>query len=109
MQALKIDNRLIEIAQLFGNSEQIIREALKIYSIDKCQKRISKAMDHIIEYTKKYNCDYTSFKYFTQMDDDYIANVEEDNPLWESDAFEWEYWSKEHTEWSQILRNILRI
>ncbi len=108
MQTILIDDKWIETIQLFGDTESVIREALKLYSVEQCRQRIRKADFQLSAYNKKYNCNYDYFKHAVQTDKKFLSKIEAQNPLWEEDAMEWEYWSEEYQEWKKRLENILK-
>ncbi len=108
MLTIAIDNEWVETAQLFGDVERIVTEALQSYLIDQCQQRINKAAPKINTYDQKYHCDYETFKQSIQTDEDFLKRVEAQNPLWEEDAMEWEYWLEEHQTWHNRLETILQ-
>jgi len=108
MLTIAIDNEWVEMAQLFGDVERIVTEVLQAYLIDQCQQRIDKAAAKITTYDQKYHCDYETFKQSIQTDEDFLKRVEAQNPLWEEDAMEWEYWLEEHQTWHNQLKTILK-
>ncbi|MBI1927761.1 hypothetical protein HYR99_26425 [Candidatus Poribacteria bacterium] len=108
MLTIAIDNEWVETAQLFGDVERVVKEALQVYLIEQCQQRIKVADTQITTYDQKYQCDYKTFKQSIQTDEDFLKRVEAQNPLWEEDAMEWEYWLEEHQTWHNQLKTILK-
>jgi hypothetical protein len=108
MQTIAIDDEWVKTAQLFGDMESVVKEALKFYSIEQCQQRIQKSAAKVAEYSQKYQCDYEHFKYAVQTDENFLKRVEAQYPLWEEDAMEWEYWSEENQTWQSRLEVILK-
>ena len=108
MMLTTLTDEWIKTIQLFGDVESVIKEALKFYSIDQCKQRIRKAADQISFYNGKYHFNYNEFKQTIQTDEKFLSKVETQNPLWEEDAMEWEYWHEEHQEWQNRLEAILR-
>jgi len=68
---------------------------LRNYSIEQCQQRINKATALVASYNQKYHCDYEVFQRDIQTDEGFLIRIEAQNPLWEEDAMEWEYWLEE--------------
>lgn len=107
MQTIAIDEEWVQTAQLFGETEKVIKEALKVYSIRQCRQRVRKAAAKIAAYGQKYHCAYTEFERAVQTDEGFLKRVEAQSPLWEEDAMEWEYWVEEHRAWQSRLEAIL--
>ncbi len=103
-----LEKEWIETAQLFGDTKNIIKEALRAYAIQQCQQRLDEAKAKIAVYKRKYNYDYETFKHAVQTDRDLLAKVESQNPMWEQDAMEWEYWLEEQQSWRDQLEIIIR-
>ncbi|NJN98737.1 MAG: hypothetical protein HC875_33930 [Anaerolineales bacterium] len=108
MPTISIDNDWVETAQLFGEVEQVVKDALRTYSIEQCIQHIEQATTKIKRYSQQYDCDYDFFKQAVQTDETFLAKVEAQNPLWEEDAMEWEYWLEERQAWTQRLETILQ-
>ncbi len=108
MLSVPIANEWVETAQLFGDIESVIKDALRSYSIEKCQLCINEAASQIASYNRKYSCDYDRFRRSVQTDKNFLARIESQNPLWEEDAMEWEYWIEEQQTWSNLLGDISR-
>jgi len=108
MQTILIDDKWAETIQLFGDTESVIKEALKLYSVEQCKQRFQKAAKQLAVYNEKYNCNYDYFKHAIQTDENFLSKIESQNPLWEEDAMEWEYWSEEYQEWQNRLEDILK-
>lgn len=53
----------------------------------------------IAVYTRKYGCEYSSFKRAIQTNAEFLGQIEPQNPFWEQDAMEWEYWLAEQQAW----------
>jgi len=109
MLSVPIANEWVETAQLFGDIESVIKDALRSYSIEKSQQRINEAAARIVSYNRKYSCDYDSFRRSVQTDKNFLARIESQNPLWEEDAMEWEYWTEEQKAWRNRLDDISRL
>ena len=108
MTTVTIEKEWVETAQLFGDAKSIVQEALRTYSIQQCQQRISNATAKIEIYKRQYNCNYKTFKESIQTDEGFMAKIESQNPLWEQDAIEWEYWLEEQQAWRNQLATILQ-
>lgn len=108
LTTIPIKNEWIEVAQLFGDVESVVKEALQSYFLEQCRQRINQAAVQITAYREKYGCDYGTFKNAVQTDEDFLEKVESQNPLWEEDAMEWEYWLEEQQTWQSQLIAILR-
>ena len=108
MTTILLEDEWIKTAQLFGDVKSIIKEALRAYSIGQCQQRIHKATVKDTLYSRKYHCDYPTFKQAIQTDEGFLTRIEKDHPLWEEDAMEWEYWLEELQTWRNQLAAILQ-
>lgn len=108
MLAVPVANEWVETVQLFGDVEKVVEEALRAYSVERCQQRINEATVTVASYNQKYHCDYATFKRAIQTDEGFLIKVEAQNPLWEEDAMEWEYWIEEQWVWLNRLGDILR-
>lgn len=106
--SIEIADEWIRTAQWFGNAKDIIREALKTYSVEQCLKHIRDIAAKIAVYNNKYHCNYETFSNAVQTDKDFLLKVESQNPLWEEDAMEWEYWQEEYRSWQNRLEIILQ-
>ena len=106
--AIPVANEWVETVQLFGDVETVVKQALQDYFIEQSQQRISKAVVAVSSYNQKYHCDYETFKRSIQTDEDFLTQVEAQNPLWEEDAMEWEYWLEEQQTWLNRLGDILQ-
>ncbi len=106
MSTIIIENKWVKIAQLFGQAEQVVHQALQSYLNEQCQQRFNKATAKISDYSQKYQCDYEMFKQAVQTDEDFLKSVETKNALWEEDAMEWEYWLEEQKKWHYQLKII---
>ena len=107
MLTISIEDKWIDTAQLFGDVERVVTEALQAYLVEQCQQRIDQAAAKIETYTQKYDTDYNIFKQSIQTDENFLKKIETQNPLWEEDAMEWEYWLEEHQTWRHRLETIL--
>ena len=108
MSSIAIADEWVKTASLFGTVENVIKEALRKYSIDQCQQHINKAASQITQYQQKYQCDYAHFHKSVQLDEEFLMRIEAQNPLWEEDAMEWGYWIEEQQEWLNRLGDILQ-
>ncbi len=99
MLTIAIDNQWVETAQVFGDVERVVKEALRIYLVDQCQQRLNQATAKLSIYSQKYHCNYDTFKQAVQTDEDFLLRVEAQYPLWEEDAMEWAYWLEEYQAW----------
>ena len=108
MLTISIEDKRVDTARLFGDVEQVVEEALRTYLIEQCEQQINQAAIRITTYQEKYGDDYHSFKQSIQTDEDFLMKVEQQNPLWEEDAMEWDYWLEEQKTWRDRLDTILR-
>ncbi|NUO83436.1 hypothetical protein HUU05_25465 [candidate division KSB1 bacterium] len=108
MQTIALENEGIETARFFGDVEGVVKTALPAYLIEQTQSRIDKAASRINAYAQKYACDHDTVKRSLQTDATFLAKVETQNPLWEEDAMEWEYWLEEYRSWRNRLETISR-
>jgi hypothetical protein len=108
MLTISIDDKWVDTAQLFGDVDQVVKKALRVYLIEQCQQRIDQAATKVSTYTERYHCDYNVFKQRIQTDEDFLKKIETKNSLWEEDAIEWEYWLEEHQTWNDRLKTILQ-
>lgn len=53
MLTISIEDKWINTAQLFGEVEQVVKDALRAYLIEQCQQRIDQATTKISAYAKK--------------------------------------------------------
>ncbi len=108
MPTVTIKQEWLETAQLFGDAESVVQQALRDYAIQQCQQRISYATAKVEVYKRMYNCNYETLRESVKTDEVFLALVESRNPLWELDALEWEYWLEEQQEWRERMAAILR-
>ena len=108
MLSVPVANEWVETARLFGDIENVVRDALWNYSVEQCQQRINKATTRVVSYNQKYRCDYEGFRRAIQTNESFLTRIEAQNPLWEEDAMEWEYWIEEQQAWLNQLGDILR-
>ncbi len=108
MQTIALEDKWIQTVQLFGDTESVIKAALKAYSAEQCQQRIQKAAEKAAVYTQKYQCEYERFAYAVQTDEHFLQEIEKQHPVWEEDAMEWKYWTEEQQTWQSRLKTILQ-
>jgi hypothetical protein len=108
MTTIALEKEWIETAQLFGDVKSIITEAVRAYAIQQCQQRLEEAKAKVAVYRRKYNYDYATFKHAIQVDESFLTTIESQNPMWEQDAMEWEYWLEEQQAWRDQLETIMR-
>jgi hypothetical protein len=108
MATITIEQEWLETAQLFGDAESVIKQALRDYAIQQCQQRISYATAKAEVYKRTFHCSYETLRESVKTDEVFLALVESQNPLWELDALEWEYWLEEQQTWREQLAAILR-
>lgn len=108
MQMISIDNEWAEAARFFGDVDGVVKEALRTYLREQTQTRLDKAASRIHAFAQKYQCDFETFKQSLQADAAFATRVEAQNPLWEEDAMEWEYWLEEYRTWRNRLEAISR-
>ena len=108
MLTISIDDKWVDTVRFFGDVEGVVKEALQAYLIKQCQQRIYQADTKIMIYVEKYHCDYDIFKERIQTDENFLTKIETQDPLWEEDAMEWEYWLEEHQTWHNRLKTILQ-
>ncbi|HAO21506.1 MAG TPA: hypothetical protein DCQ37_14180 [Desulfobacteraceae bacterium] len=106
--SIEIEDEWIKTAQWFGNIKDFITEALKSYSVEQCISHIKDISAKIAAYNKKYLCNYETFTNAVQTDKEFLMKIESQNPLWEEDAMEWEYWHEEYRAWQNRLEVILQ-
>jgi len=105
MTTVTIKNNYLEMLSAIGRVESIVEEAVRKYLIDKCVERLEKAKLKIVEFEKRYNCQYPDFC-LTISDENQLGKIEKKHPTWEADFVEWEYWQKEREEWKTKLEII---
>lgn len=104
-----LNDELIDTAQLFGETEKIIKTALQSYLHIQCHHQLEKTRLQIENYERKYQCTYTKFNENIQMDEEFLRRIQQQNPLWEEDAMEWSYWVEEYQIWQRHLQIISQI
>jgi len=109
MLTIAIENEWIETAQLFGQVENVIKQALRAYAVGQCQQRIDKAIAQNDIYQQKYHLDYATFKYTVQTNEQFLNKLESQSPLWEEDAMEWAFWQEEEQAWRNRLKTLCQI
>ncbi len=108
MQTISIDSEWAETARFFGDVDGVVKAALRSYLIEQTQSRIDKAASRVTAFAQKYHSDFDTFRRSLQADSDFLTKIESQNPLWEEDAMEWEYWLEEHRSWRNRLEMISR-
>jgi len=108
MLTISIEDKWADTLRLFGDVDQVVNQALRAYFIEQCQQRIDQVSAKIAVYNQKYHRDYHNFKHSIQTDEDFLVKVEAQNPLWEEDAMEWEYWLEEQQTWQDRFVDYLR-
>lgn len=108
MATINIEQEWLETARLFGDAENIVRQALREYAIQQCQQRISYATAKIEVYQRTFNCSFETFQESIKADEVFLSLVESRSPLWELDALEWEYWLEQQQSWREQLDVVLR-
>ncbi len=106
MHTIALEDEWVQTVQLFGDVESVIKEALKAYSTDQCQRRIRQAADNIAEYAQKYQRPFQDFTHTIQTDEVFLERIQAQYPLWEEDVMEWTYWIEEQQAWQHRLKAI---
>ena len=101
-----LNDELIKIAQLFGETEKVIKTALQGYLYTQCREQLTKAQQHIDKFEQKYQCAYVEFNQNIQTNESFLQQIQQQNPLWEEDAMEWLYWVEEYQLWEQRQQSI---
>jgi hypothetical protein len=78
-----MSDELTHTASLFGETEKIIKTALQSYLHTRCYDQIAKAQQHIEEYEQKYQYNYTKLNHKIQIDEAFLQQIQQQNPLWE--------------------------
>ncbi len=108
MDSIALEQEWVETAQLFGDAKSIVKEALRTYAIEQCQRRIDEAAAKIAVYARKYGMDHERFVKEIQIDEEFLNEVESENSMWEQDVMEWEYWLEEKKTWHVQLATIMQ-
>ncbi len=103
MHTITLEDEWFETMELFGEPISIVKDALRSYSIEQCQRRIRRAAERLEEYQRIYQCGYAAFSESVQTDADFLRRIEAQRPTWEQDALEWHYWNEEYQTWQSRL------
>ena len=106
MHTITLEDEWFETMELFGEPIAIVKDALRSYSIEQCQRRIRKAAEHLEEYQRIYQCGYAAFSEAVQTNAEFLQHIEAQCPTWEQDAIEWRYWNEEYQTWQSRLAAI---
>ena len=106
---LELDDGLVEALHSLGNLDEIVRFALKRYSIDEILKRTEELKKEITEWEMKYNMSYDQFQAKIVDDEQFLDNLNQQHPMWEADFMYWESQQRELNQWMKRLEAILKI
>lgn len=106
LMTLSLPQKWVDLAQQFGDINNVVEEALRAYFVTQAQAKMTEAERRIAAYRQKYQCDYDAFSQSVQTDAAFLERLEARNPQWEVDAMEWQYWLEEQAEWRNRLATI---
>jgi hypothetical protein len=76
--------------------------------VDRCLQRIEQAEEKIKVYRQRYEMDYAAFNRRVTTDQSYLDRLNDEHPLWESDAVEWVHRLEEAEAWRERLHKALQ-
>jgi hypothetical protein len=106
---IPIHHTIYEILYAVGEPETITLNALRRYLLDICWQKIEQIEKQIKNYEQQYGLSYEFFNQSITTDEQFLDNINQQYPMWESDAIEWLYRIEEVHTWEKRLEQILRV
>lgn len=103
-----VEDDLMELLEAFGEPELIVPAALRQYIVDRCLQRIEQIEGKVAIYEQRYGMSYDMFNRQVTTDQDYLDRLNDERPLWESDAVEWAHRLEEAEAWRERLQKALQ-
>lgn len=103
-----VEDNLMELLEAFGEPDVIVPAALRQYLVDRCLQRIEQIEEKIAVYEQRYAMNYDVFNRQVTTDQDYLDRLNDERPLWESDAVEWAHRMEEAEVWRERLQKALQ-
>ena len=108
MLTISLQGNLMELVHLLGEPAAVVPAAVRQYVVDRCLQRLEAAEAKVGAYVQRYGMDYKSFNGRATTDQAYLDQLNQDHPLWESDAIEWVYRIEEVELWRERLTKALQ-
>ena len=108
MLTISLQGNLMELVHLLGEPAAVVPAAVRQYVVDRCLQRLEAAEAKVGVYVQRYGMDYRSFNRQVTTNQGYLDRLNQDHPLWESDAIEWAYRIEEAELWRERLTKALQ-
>ena len=108
MLTISLQGNLMELVHLPGEPAAVVPAAVRQSVVDRCLQRLEAAEAKVGAYVQRYGMDYKSFNWRATTDQAYLDQLNQDHPLWESDAMEWVYRIEEVELWRERLTKALQ-
>lgn len=105
---VSVEDSLLDLVEAFGEPDVIVPAALRQYIVDRCLQRIEQIEEKLAVYEQRYGMNYDVFNRQVTTDQDYLDGLNNDHPLWESDAAEWAHRLEEAEAWRERLQKALQ-
>jgi hypothetical protein len=103
-----LQDNMLELVQTLGEPATVVPAAVRRYVVDRSLQRLEAAEERVRVYAQRYQMDYATFNRRVTLDEAYLDRLNQDHPLWESDAIEWAQWTEEVELWRERLTQALQ-
>lgn len=100
------DAEYVTALQTFGNVEDLLKDAVRSYTIERIGKQIGHLQHEIMFLQRAYGLPYEQFYIHVTTDEGFMNELRRSHPTWERDFQTWEYYLEELNEWLGRLERI---
>lgn len=86
---IALQDNMLELVQTLGEPATVVPAAVRRYVVDCSLQRLEAAEERIRTYAQRYKMDYATFNRRVALDQAFLDRLNQEHPLWESDAIEW--------------------
>jgi hypothetical protein len=105
-----IQDKYVEALTAFGDLNKAVDIALQRFTVEQITEKIAEFRDKDADYQAKYGIDFLTFAEKTTRDEAFVQKIEKNiNKSWEIDFADWEFCYKGISDWTQKLKDILKI
>lgn len=107
MPILSLKDKYVDILKLFGDLEEVLEQAAHQYAVARIQAQIAETEAKVYDFEQKYGMSYNEFQQKSSTNEIFLDQLRHQEPLWEAEANEWEFYVEVLTEWHGRLNSLL--
>lgn len=105
---IRLQDNLLELVQTLGEPATVVPASVRRYVVDRSLQRLEAAEERVRAYAQRYEMDYATFNRCVTLDEAFLYRLNQEHPLWESDAIEWAQWAEEVELWRERVTQALQ-